>query len=589
MLMDCYDFALTANGVGIMKLARVLVALSAMLAFACGGDKDPPRLEVEGDAGGTGGGTGGQGGAGGIGGEGGSGGEGGTGGKEVLCGNGRLDEGEECDDGNRIEFDGCSPECLLEGTCENPIPWEAASVVEARQPHPKLVLREVQGNLRGHETQATACGHEGRQLVFEYVSEVDGRFYINFQNRGAPDQLIPQAFVTRSCDEGPLLCELKDPHTGLLSRFPVEKGDRFLLVVDSGEVDFVFKYFLSAGEIAYGEEGDACGRFHPESFFAFCAPDLYCNADEVCATNRSPVLHEAELFRHGPDGAHLTMRVVASDEDGHALRLWARFFDESGEELSEEPQLLGLFPHRESGEYVKRTVEFFGGGSAFADAVEAEVWMEDVVPGDPPMFTETEKFRIAFGDLPLRTESQTCDPERLRDACAPGLACEGEPATCVDLGPLRAPFCAEAAEVALDTDFDFVLESKDAIAPYFELPQACVEGWQKREAWFEGPLLTKLLRFSTAAALENVRFRFVEPGGRPRLDLGVMVLADCGAAEPLVCVDEVVATINPESDLYEEIVLPSLPAGDYLLVVRTVLPGIVVNAEDVVLRVTADP
>ncbi len=32
------------------------------------------------------------------------------------CGNGFLDEGEQCDDGNRIDGDGCSKYCMKEDT-----------------------------------------------------------------------------------------------------------------------------------------------------------------------------------------------------------------------------------------------------------------------------------------------------------------------------------------------------------------------------------------------------------------------------------------------------------------------------------------
>ena len=36
-----------------------------------------------------------------------------------LCGNGVAEESEECDDGNRLDCDGCSRDCLLEtGGCE---------------------------------------------------------------------------------------------------------------------------------------------------------------------------------------------------------------------------------------------------------------------------------------------------------------------------------------------------------------------------------------------------------------------------------------------------------------------------------------
>ena len=37
----------------------------------------------------------------------------------TLCGNGVLNPGEACDDGNRIDHDGCSSECGVEGFCGN--------------------------------------------------------------------------------------------------------------------------------------------------------------------------------------------------------------------------------------------------------------------------------------------------------------------------------------------------------------------------------------------------------------------------------------------------------------------------------------
>lgn len=60
------------------------------------------------------GGQGATGGEGGAGGQGGSGGEGGSGGIPVLCGNGIVDDGETCDDGNSGSGDGCSEECQVE-------------------------------------------------------------------------------------------------------------------------------------------------------------------------------------------------------------------------------------------------------------------------------------------------------------------------------------------------------------------------------------------------------------------------------------------------------------------------------------------
>ncbi len=36
---------------------------------------------------------------------------------EVCCGDGQLDDGEDCDDGNNIDGDGCSAECTFEPFC----------------------------------------------------------------------------------------------------------------------------------------------------------------------------------------------------------------------------------------------------------------------------------------------------------------------------------------------------------------------------------------------------------------------------------------------------------------------------------------
>jgi cysteine-rich repeat protein len=62
-----------------------------------------------GKAGMSGGGMGGKAGSGGMGGKGGSGGM-------SLCGNGKIDRGEECDDGNQVSGDGCSAQC--QASCE---------------------------------------------------------------------------------------------------------------------------------------------------------------------------------------------------------------------------------------------------------------------------------------------------------------------------------------------------------------------------------------------------------------------------------------------------------------------------------------
>lgn len=45
-----------------------------------------------------------------------------TAGTTTLCGNGRLDAGERCDDGNAVNTDGCTSRCVICGTANNCTP-----------------------------------------------------------------------------------------------------------------------------------------------------------------------------------------------------------------------------------------------------------------------------------------------------------------------------------------------------------------------------------------------------------------------------------------------------------------------------------
>lgn len=91
----------------------IVLLLSALSLHACGLDVAGVRAgQSNPGASSSSSGLGGAGGAG-LGGDS-AGGMGGSGGVPVLCGNGAVEAGEECDDGNAIDQDGCSAACVRE-------------------------------------------------------------------------------------------------------------------------------------------------------------------------------------------------------------------------------------------------------------------------------------------------------------------------------------------------------------------------------------------------------------------------------------------------------------------------------------------
>src|SRR5262245_10804523 len=97
------------------RLGMLLLALSVSACSVVSG-LDDIELTQSSSSAGAGGGTGGAGGAGGAASTTTStsaGGEGGQGGVAPVCGNGALDPGEECDDGNATAGDGCTG-CIVD-------------------------------------------------------------------------------------------------------------------------------------------------------------------------------------------------------------------------------------------------------------------------------------------------------------------------------------------------------------------------------------------------------------------------------------------------------------------------------------------
>lgn len=114
----------------------------------------------------------------------------------VKCGNGDLETGEECDDGNSDDGDGCSSQCTFEGSCSAPVPIELTAGKDG-------LSGSVTSNTNKGEIgqiDAADCGGDsvgaGPDRVFEFelagTADLDVRVGSNF------DSVV--RLTTKPCD-----------------------------------------------------------------------------------------------------------------------------------------------------------------------------------------------------------------------------------------------------------------------------------------------------------------------------------------------------------------------------------------------------
>ena len=102
----------------------------------------------------------------------------------VKCGNGEVEAGEDCDDGNEDDGDGCNKECKVEGSCAGPIP------ITLKADKDGLVGTVTSMTSKGDASQVPAadCGGAmvggGADRVFEFElpgpADIDVRVGSNF-------------------------------------------------------------------------------------------------------------------------------------------------------------------------------------------------------------------------------------------------------------------------------------------------------------------------------------------------------------------------------------------------------------------------
>jgi len=301
-------------------LTAVILAACAGLV-ACGGGDDDGNEGGSGGTGGTGA-IGGSGGDGGSGGAGGSGGDGGSGGEipSEDCGNGTVDEGEECDDKNRFSGDGCSSTCTIEAAdCSEPLDWGFVSRLGEEK------VRFYEGTLSGSSKLLTCGEGDGAEMVFKYIPQKNGTLIAQIEPANA------MLSVTATCGgDVDLLCVDGNNADGV----EVSAGQELFLVVDSPATSPDLAFTLLTRFVPVLEEGDACTIGADPTVNGDCGPGLECaRAEEgtVCVPNTPPRFDDVVAKRFANGDAQMVF--YGTDEEANAAGAILSFYDAEGNKL----------------------------------------------------------------------------------------------------------------------------------------------------------------------------------------------------------------------------------------------------------------
>lgn len=420
------------------RVLRWMVVLTAFFAFACGGGDE------DGGGGGSGGfvgpgGSGGDGGSGGTGGDepgpGGSGGDqpggsggggaGGTGGSEGVCGDGNLDPGEECDDGNRSNFDGCSTECRIEGTCDNPFNFRQMAVYDdARKLRAVYGDHVVVANMRSD--QVNSCGGGVRSAVYLYRNGPERGYFSVLAETPPGFESSFTVAIRNSCSEPSteLAClpaDLTQSDWMILS-----PGQEVFIVVDaiSGLGDDT-PYAVGAIFLPARGPGDPC-TYDPLPSDPRCDEGLACapdgKGDLVCQEDAPPTIDRVRAYR---DGDRLIVLVDGQDEPGNVVAMWMGFDDQFGNPLTypdyDVPEANLVFPNP----------SVRGKRSFRADFVDSTFFAKPLVAGTAEVAVrlvddngnESLEVVVPVEPIPVVGIGESCGTDGKTEKCADGLQC----------------------------------------------------------------------------------------------------------------------------------------------------------------------
>ncbi len=155
--------------------------------------------------------------------------------KPSVCGNGVVEGGEQCDDGNLAPGDGCDATCALEpanshDTCDNaePVVLEPAAGGD-------YTASIVSGTTNlAHDQTFIGCASAGRDAIYTVTAPIDGVLTASVPSAGFNVSLGARSTCPTSTDASlPIVCSNASSDKGLEEiSFGVTQGETYFLVVD---------------------------------------------------------------------------------------------------------------------------------------------------------------------------------------------------------------------------------------------------------------------------------------------------------------------------------------------------------------------
>jgi cysteine-rich repeat protein len=152
-----------------------------------------------------------------------------------ICGNGHLEGGETCDDGNAVAGDGCDAACLLEPATSHDTCQNAAAITLAPAANGTFAASVSSGTTNlTHDQTFTGCTSAGADAIYTVVAPISGVMSVEVPVASFNVSLGARSTCPASTTASvPIACSNASSENGLESiNFSVVQGTTYYVIVD---------------------------------------------------------------------------------------------------------------------------------------------------------------------------------------------------------------------------------------------------------------------------------------------------------------------------------------------------------------------